>query len=145
MKANRTKRHLPKINTINCGGIWIAAGLAIGAVIPGILFLVFHRLYIIPVIAGAVILAVFAAVFVIEMRQDNADPPYYERDMKERIQFDPETQYAVIRSSICTGERTAGFKNKIDGHFTEVMLIRTPADEERFKSIYGLESVKTEY
>ena len=145
MKANRTKRHLPKINTITYGGIWIAAGLAIGAVIPGILFLVFHRLFIIPVIAGAVILAVFAAVFVIELRQDNADPPYYERDMKERIQFDPETQYAVIRSSICTGERTAGFKNKIDGHFTEVMLIRTPADEERFKSIYGLESVKTEY
>ena len=39
------------------------------------------------------------------------------------VHFDPETQYAVIRSSICTGEKVAGFKNKSDGHFTEVMLI----------------------
>ena len=39
------------------------------------------------------------------------------------VHFDPETQYAVIRSSICTGEKVAGFKNKTDGHFIEVMLI----------------------
>ena len=35
------------------------------------------------------------------------------------VHFDPETQYAVIRSSICTGEKVAGFKNKTDGHFTD--------------------------
>ena len=56
------------------------------------------------------------------------------------VQFDPETQYAVIRSSICTGEKVAGFKNKTDGHFTEVMLIRTAADEKEFKETYGIES-----
>lgn len=28
------------------------------------------------------------------------------------VQFNPETQYAVIRSSICTGEKIAGFKKK---------------------------------
>ncbi|MBR3463007.1 MAG: aspartate dehydrogenase [Saccharofermentans sp.] len=61
------------------------------------------------------------------------------------MKFDPETQYAVIRSSICTGEKVAGFKNKKDGHFTEVMVIRTAEDERRFKEIYGLESVRTEY
>ena len=61
------------------------------------------------------------------------------------VQFDPETQYAVIRSSICTGEKVAGFKNKTDGHFTEVMLIRSPADEKEFKETYGVESLKTEY
>ena len=60
-------------------------------------------------------------------------------------QFDPETQYAVIRSSICTGEKVAGFKNKTDGHFTEVMLIRSPADEKEFKETYGVESIKVEY
>ena len=59
--------------------------------------------------------------------------------------FDPETQYAVIRSSICTGEKVAGFKNKTDGHFTEVMLIRSPADEKEFKETYGIESIKVEY
>ena len=61
------------------------------------------------------------------------------------VQFDPETQYAVIRSSICTGEKVAGFKNKTDGHITEVMLIRTAADEKEFKETYGVESLKVEY
>lgn len=61
------------------------------------------------------------------------------------VQFNPETQYAVIRSSICTGEKVAGFKNKTDGHFTEVMLIRSPADEKEFKETYGIELVKVEY
>jgi len=61
------------------------------------------------------------------------------------VHFDPETQYAVIRSSICTGEKIAGFKNKTDGHFTEVMLIRSPADEKEFKETYGVDSLKVEY
>ena len=61
------------------------------------------------------------------------------------VHFDPETQYAVIRSSICTGEKVAGFKNKNDGHFIEVMLIRSSADEEEFKRTYGVETVKVEY
>ena len=59
--------------------------------------------------------------------------------------LDPETQYAVIRSSICTGEKVAGFKDKKDGHFTEIMLIRSPKDIESFKAQYNLSSVKTEY
>ena len=61
------------------------------------------------------------------------------------VQFNPETQYAVIRSSICTGEKVAGFKNKTDSHFTEVMLIRSPADEKEFKETYGVKSLKVEY
>ena len=59
--------------------------------------------------------------------------------------YDPEKQYPVIRSSICTGEKTAGFRNRADGPFTEVMLIRSPKDEERFKELYHLDTVKTEY
>ena len=69
----------------------------------------------------------------------------YTDDLKDSIKYDPETMYAVIRSSICTGEKLAGFKNKKDGHFTEVMLITSPEDVERFKEIYELESVRTEY
>ena len=68
-----------------------------------------------------------------------------DKSLKDEIKFDPDTQYAVIRSSICTGEKVAGFKNKKDGHFTEVMVIRSSADEKMFKEIYGLESVRTEY
>ena len=61
------------------------------------------------------------------------------------VQFDSETQYAVIRSSICTGEKVAGFKNKTDSHFTEVMLIRSATDEKEFKETYGVDSLKVEY
>ncbi|MBO7631394.1 MAG: aspartate dehydrogenase [Lachnospiraceae bacterium] len=79
------------------------------------------------------------------MSQDSARVPYYEKNLREKIPYDPETQYAVIRSSICTGEKVAGFKNKKNGQFTEVMVIRTPEDEARFKKIFDLETVKTEY
>ena len=68
-----------------------------------------------------------------------------KKSRETAVQFNPETQYAVIRSSICTGEKVAGFKNKTDGHFTEVMLIRSAADEKEFKETYGVESVKVEY
>ena len=69
----------------------------------------------------------------------------FGKKQKPDIKFDPETQYAVIRSSICTGEKVAGFKNKKDGHFTEVMVIRSSADEKNFKEMYGIENVRTEY
>ena len=68
-----------------------------------------------------------------------------KKSRETAVQFNPETQYAVIHSSNCTGEKVAGFKNKTDGHFTEVMLIRFPADEKEFKETYGVESVKVEY
>ena len=45
-----------------------------------------------------------------------------EHNDMNRISFDPETQYAVIRSSICTGEKVAGFKNKKDGHFFPALI-----------------------
>ncbi len=65
--------------------------------------------------------------------------------LRERFPFDPETQLPVIRSSICTGEKVAGFKDLTGGHFTEVMLIRGPKDEQRFREVYRLETVKKEY
>lgn len=68
-----------------------------------------------------------------------------KRSRGPEIKFDLDKQYAIIRSSICTGEKVAGFKNKEDGHFTEVMLIRSYEDELRFKELYNLETIKTEY
>lgn len=59
--------------------------------------------------------------------------------------YDPEKQIPVIRASICTGEKVAGFRDKQDGHFTEVMLIRSPKDEQAFREMYGVETLKTEY
>lgn len=66
-------------------------------------------------------------------------------NLKDTNPFNPEKQYAVIRCSICTGEQVAGFKNIEDGHFIEVMLIKTEEDERRFKQIYDIETVKKEY
>jgi hypothetical protein len=68
-----------------------------------------------------------------------------KRSREPEIRFDPDKQYAVIRSSICTGEKVAGFKNKEDGHFTEVMLIRSYEDKLNFMETYGIEEIKTEY
>lgn len=59
--------------------------------------------------------------------------------------YNPDEQYAVIRGSICTGEKVAGFRNKKDGSFKEVMLIRNKKDEEEFKEIYGIDNLKVEY
>ena len=59
--------------------------------------------------------------------------------------YDPETEYPVIRASVCTGEQAAGFKNKRTGSFREIMLIRNEADKAAFQELYGLKHVDKEY
>ena len=139
------KKRFPKINSIHYGGVWILSGLIIGLVLPAVLWFFLHKIIWALVILGGVIIFSFVILFAIEMRQDFATVPYYEKHLSDDITFNPETQYAVIRSSICTGEKVAGFKNKSDGHFIDVMLIRSPEDEQRFKEIYNLDKIKTEY
>ena len=136
---------IPKINSNGYAGKWIGASLLIGAVVPFILWLIFDKVFWVFVIIGGVSLLAFMVIFFIEMRQDSAKIPYYEEDLEERITYNPQTQYAVIRASICTGEKVAGFKDRETGHFTEIMVIRTMEDEERFKRIYHIDSIKTEY
>ena len=65
--------------------------------------------------------------------------------LRDLIPFDPQTQYVVILSSICTGEKLAGFKDRSGVHFTEVMLIKSDDDEKEFREIYGLDEIKKEY
>lgn len=55
------------------------------------------------------------------------------------VVFDRDRQRAVLRCSICTGEKVAGFKDKETGHFTEVMLIRSDAELAKFVRLYQLE------
>lgn len=136
---------MKKINSVSYGGIWLLTGAVIGMVLPWILWLIFQKVYWWLCIAGGVIIAAFLVVFAIEMHQDNGKTPFYEKNLSKTVPFDRETQYAVIRASICTGEKVAGFKNRDGSHFTEVMVIRTPDDLERFKQIYKLDEVKTEY
>lgn len=61
--------------------------------------------------------------------------------------YNKDVQRPVIRSSICTGERVAGFKDIETGRFTEVMLIRDGKDMEEFLRRYDISEteVKTEW
>lgn len=66
---------------------------------------------------------------------------------REKRAYDRENLKPVIRSSICTGERVAGFQNIRTGKFSEVMLIRTDADLEEFLELYDIpaDEVSTAY
>lgn len=57
-----------------------------------------------------------------------------------RLSYDSSRQRPVIKSSICTGERVAGFVDKESGKFEDIMLICNEEDLERFCSVYGLKA-----
>ena len=65
----------------------------------------------------------------------------------KKCSYDRENLKPVIRSSICTGEQVAGFKNIQTGKFSEVMLIRNGGDLQEFLDIYDISEtdVATEY
>ncbi len=136
---------IPKINSLHFGPAMLGVGILVGGIIPLILWFVLGAIVWWLVILGAAILVVFGLIFAIEMHQDNGKEPYYMKHLVETIPFDSEKQYAVIKSSICTGEQVAGFRNKTTREFTEVMLVKTPMDEEAFRRIYNLEEIKKEY
>ncbi len=52
--------------------------------------------------------------------------------------FDKTGKQPVIRSSICTGEQVAGFKDADTGKFHEIMLIRDDGDFQEFLRLYDL-------
>ena len=52
--------------------------------------------------------------------------------------YNPDQLTPVIRSSICTGEKTAGFRENATGRFREVMLIASPADLAVFRERYNI-------
>lgn len=66
---------------------------------------------------------------------------------KTKVQsYDRENQKPVIKASICNGEQIAGFKDIHTGKMEEVMLIKSPADIEKFSVIYGItEEITKEY
>ena len=60
--------------------------------------------------------------------------------------YDPSLLRPVILSSICTGEKTAGFQEISTGQFREVMLVKSEADIQKFREQYGIEGeIKTIY
>ena len=69
------------------------------------------------------------------------------RKKVEKQTYDKENQKPIIRSSICTGEKVAGFKDIHTGKFTEVMLIKNDNDMKVFLSKYDIskDEVRTEW
>ena len=60
--------------------------------------------------------------------------------------YDKDNKKPVIKASICNGEQVAGFKDNHTGKIDEVMLIKSPADLDTFKKIYGIdEEIAKEY
>jgi len=63
------------------------------------------------------------------------------------IGYDKDNLKPVIRSSICTGEKVAGFRDVNTGKFTEIMLIRDNKDMDEFLTTYDISvaEIKTEW
>lgn len=57
---------------------------------------------------------------------------------KEKIAYDKTGKYPVIRASICTGEKVAGFKNEKTGKFEELMVLRNENDKALFMHTYDV-------
>ena len=53
----------------------------------------------------------------------------------------------MIRASICTGEKVAGFKEAKTGRFEDLMVIREEKDLQTFLKRYGVkkEEIKKEW
>ena len=52
--------------------------------------------------------------------------------------FDQTGKTPVLRTSICTGEQTAGFRDEVTGKFYDIMLVRSNADLREFLETYGV-------
>ena len=62
-----------------------------------------------------------------------------KRKQEPAVQYDKAGKVPVIRSSICTGEQVAGFKDLATGKFQELMLIRDQRDLQDFLRRYQVE------
>ena len=71
---------------------------------------------------------------------------FFKKDNSKKEKYDKENLIPIIHASICTGEMVVGFKDKRTNKFTEMMLITSPSDLEKFKKMYDItEEIKKEY
>lgn len=64
---------------------------------------------------------------------------FWKRNEKRKADYDTTGKIPVIRASICTGERVAGFKDEKTGRFEDLMVIRGEKDLQTFLRRYGVE------
>ena len=66
------------------------------------------------------------------------------RKKKERT-LDLSDKTPLIRCSICTGEKTGGYRDHKTGEFREIMRLSTEEDYEEFYRLVGTDRVETIY
>jgi len=69
----------------------------------------------------------------------------FGRKKHAQLSYDRENEIPAVKSSICTGEKTAGFIDNRTGKYHDVMLIRSDADLAEFKNLYGVDELKKIY
>lgn len=69
----------------------------------------------------------------------------FKRRKEPPIPFDPQTQQAAVRRSICTGEMTVGFIDKRTGRFTDLMRVDDQYELEQFMKRIGVDEIKNIY
>ncbi len=60
------------------------------------------------------------------------------------ISYDKTDKKPVIRASICTGEKVAGFRDEKTGRIEELMLITGEKDLQNFMASYGVKEDEIE-
>lgn len=71
---------------------------------------------------------------------------FRKKEKKIEMKYDPSMRRPAIRSSICTGEKVAGFENLQTEKFEEIQLIRNDKDLQEFRKRYGIEGeIRTIY
>lgn len=64
---------------------------------------------------------------------------FWKKEEKTESSYDKTGKIPVIRASICTGEKVAGFKDEKTGKFEDLMVIRGEKDLKEFRRKYGVE------
>ena len=136
---------MKKISSIHYGGKLLGIGLVTTVIVPLTFKMITGTFPWWSLLPGGITLTVWLILFIIETHQDFGKVPHYEKHLSDDIPFDSAHQDAIIRSSVCTGEMIAGFRDRENGHFTEVMVIRSEKDKQQFMKQYGIAEMKKEY
>lgn len=70
---------------------------------------------------------------------------FNKKDQIRKIDYNKETEVPAVKSSICTGEKTAGFLEVNTGKYRDVMLVKSDADIDLFKKACGVDEVRKIY
>ena len=136
---------MQKINSIRFSLPWILISLLVGIVIPIIVRFITGKFMWPFSLVGGIGLISFAIIFIKDKNKDIGREMLCKNNFFKNVPYDREKQIPVLKYSICTGERIAGFKEIETGHINEVLVIRSDEDLTCFKKNYGIESLKDEY